>query len=51
MIWAILFHLLPACPMEDSANCAWDAGNSGNHVGVSFFDLGGTAYYRDGEVS
>jgi hypothetical protein len=50
MIWAVMFALLPPCPMEDSADCAWDAGNSGNGIGTSFFDVAGTTYYPDGEV-
>lgn len=34
-IFALLFAALPACPTEDSANCAWDAARS-NGRGLSF---------------
>lgn len=46
--WTILFETLPPCPEEDSHNCAWDAGHSGNGVGTSFVDVHGSAYYADG---
>ncbi len=48
ILWTILFIALPPCAQEDSANCSWNAQHSGNGVGTSFFDLNGTAYYRDG---
>lgn len=48
IVWAVLFAILPACAAEDSPNCAWDAGESGNGAGVSFVDVAGTAYYADG---
>lgn len=27
------------CPMEDSINCYWDAGNAGNGKGHSFYSI------------
>ena len=49
MIWNLLLTLLtsflPACDAEDSTNCYWDAAAQGDGVGVSFVDVGGTAYY------
>lgn len=39
LILAILFALLPACPVEDATYCAWDAHTQGNHVGHSFVAL------------
>lgn len=38
---------IPACEFEDSTNCFWDAEVSGNSEGVSFVDIGGTAYYPE----
>jgi hypothetical protein len=39
--------VLTPCEQEDSANCYWDAGTSGNGVGTSFVDIDGTAYYAE----
>ena len=36
---------LPRCETEDSPNCFWDSGNSGNGQGQSFLDINGVAYY------
>lgn len=36
---------IPSCEVEDSQDCFWDAGTSGNGDGQSFVDIGGTAYY------
>lgn len=33
------------CEVEDSRNCYWDAGSSGNGEGQSFIDIEGVAYY------
>lgn len=38
---------IPPCEFEDSTNCFWDAEVSGNSEGVSFVDIGGTAYYPE----
>lgn len=38
-VFAILFALLPACPTEDSANCAWDSSTRGNRRGMSFVSV------------
>lgn len=38
--------LLTPCELEDSRDCYWDAGNSGNGVGESFVDIKGIAYYE-----
>lgn len=38
---------LPPCEYEDSADCYWNAGSMGNGDGISFIDLGGTAYYAE----
>lgn len=40
----ILAFVFPPCATEDAMNCVWDAGASGNGVGVSFVDVAGTAY-------
>lgn len=40
LILAILFALLPACPVEDATYCAWDASTQGNHIGHSFIAFG-----------
>lgn len=45
MILAILIAIMPVCPSEDSRNCYWDASARGNHLGVSFIDIGGRVYY------
>lgn len=45
IILTILSAVLPPCQMEDSQNCYWDAGTSGNGAGHSFIDIAGTAYY------
>ena len=37
--------VLPACPMEDSANCYWDATERGNGLGNSFYDVNGETFY------
>lgn len=39
VLMALLFAALPACPTEDSTNCAWDAQAQGNHIGTSFVDV------------
>lgn len=36
---------LPSCAFEDSMDCVWDAGTSGNGSGRSFYDVGGTVHY------
>ena len=38
-IFATLFALLPACPNEDSSNCAWDAARQSNGQGTSFVSI------------
>lgn len=38
---------IPQCEVEDSQNCFWDAGTSGNGEGESFLDIDGKAYYID----
>lgn len=45
IILAIATALFPACATEDATNCVWDGGANG--TGVSFVDIGGTAYYTD----
>lgn len=39
--------VLPNCKEEDSRNCVWDAGKSGNGEGMTFIDYHGTAFYAD----
>lgn len=41
-----LANHLRDCPYEDSRNCFWDAGESGNGAGQDFIDLNGKVYYR-----
>lgn len=36
--------VVPACKYEDSRNCWWDAGRSGNKQGRSFADLNGKVH-------
>jgi hypothetical protein len=36
---ALLLHLFPACPTEDSAGCGWNAQEQGNGRGASFIAL------------
>jgi len=36
--------ILPPCQWEDSTNCYWDAGERGNGLGTSFYDIGGISY-------
>lgn len=44
------FHVATtSCVTEDSANCRWDAEIQGNGSGRSFIDVGGDAYYLEGE--
>ena len=38
---------LPACPTEDSTDCAWRAGRDGNGTGRTFVSIGGVRYYLD----
>lgn len=38
-------HSIPSCEVEDSQDCFWDAGESGNGDGQSFIDIGGKVYY------
>jgi hypothetical protein len=40
-----VYTYLPPCEYEDSSNCFWDAGSSGNGVGHSFYDIGGILFY------
>lgn len=54
MIWAIVMAALPACAVEDSSNCYWNAEQRGNGIGRSFvaIDLPGlpeTVIYLEGE--
>ena len=37
--------VLPPCAEEDSTNCFWDAGTSGNGIGTDFIDFNGQVYY------
>lgn len=37
----------PACELEDSPNCYWDATSAGNGEGVSFIDVDGFVFYAD----
>lgn len=39
---------LPACLTEDSDNCYWDAPNTGNGEGKSFYIIDGFITYEDG---
>jgi len=45
IVLTLLASVLPACDAEDSTKCYWDADTRSNGVGVSFVDVGGTAYY------
>lgn len=47
---AIAEGALPACEMEDSDNCYWDASERGNGQGKDFKTLDGVTYYADGTV-
>lgn len=37
---AIVLHLMPACPTEDSNWCGWNAAVQGNGQGRSFLSFG-----------
>lgn len=39
--------VIPACPMEDSTNCFWNASTQGNGQGRSFIDWEGVAYFAE----
>lgn len=51
LILALLAAILPPCATEDATNCYWDASTQGNSLGSSFIDIGGTAYFLDGDLS
>lgn len=36
---ALLLHMFPACPTEDSAGCGWNAQTQGNGRGKSFIAI------------
>lgn len=40
-----MVYVLPACETEDSSNCYWDAATRGNGEGISFYDIGGNAFF------
>lgn len=40
-----LRHHAPACRLEDSPRCYWDAGHSGNGVGDSFITVGARSVF------
>jgi hypothetical protein len=56
LLFTILFSILPPCHYEDSTNCGWNAGTSGNGEGRSFVALHRKGspidllIYRNGQV-
>jgi hypothetical protein len=44
---AVLFATMPACPTEDSTDCAWRADVQGNGQGHSFVNVGGVVLHVD----